>query len=73
MDITKRREAEKELEEKSDELQEFAYRTSHDLKSPLTTITSMLQCIQEDIIDNDLDEAITNVKRQKVFLKTYSH
>ncbi|MCB0413920.1 MAG: PAS domain S-box protein, partial [Bdellovibrionales bacterium] len=63
VDISTRRKAEKELEEKSEELQEFAYRTSHDLKSPLTTLTSIIKCVEEDLVENDINEATSNLNK----------
>lgn len=41
----------------NEELRQFAYRTSHDLKSPLTAIKSLAGLIREDIDSGDLDEA----------------
>lgn len=63
VDITLRRQSELEIQEKSEELKEFAYRTSHDLKSPLTTMSAMLGCIKEDLQNGDVDEAIKNVDK----------
>ena len=52
----------KRLEERNDELLQFAYRTSHDLKSPLTSSKQLLNFIQKDIDSGDLPEATRNVQ-----------
>ncbi len=47
----------------NDELQQFAYRTSHDLKAPLLSIKGLSQYILDDLEDGDLDEAKANVAK----------
>jgi len=47
----------------NDELQQFAYRTSHDLKAPLLSIKGLSQYIIDDLDDGDLDEARDNVAK----------
>lgn len=63
VDITSRRLAEAELRSKTEELEEFAYRTSHDLRSPIKSIASMAECIAEDIESKDYDEAKSGLDR----------
>lgn len=48
-DITERKQREREIEEKNAELERFIYTVSHDLKSPLVTITSFLGYLEADI------------------------
>lgn len=48
-DITERKEKEREIEAKNAELERFIYTVSHDLKSPLVTITSFLGYLETDI------------------------
>ncbi|HBA72177.1 MAG TPA: hypothetical protein DER40_16100 [Geobacter sp.] len=48
-DITGRKEKEQEIEAKNAELERFIYTVSHDLKSPLVTITSFLGYLETDI------------------------
>ncbi len=54
-DITERKRYERELEASHDRLEQFASAVSHDLKEPLTTITSYLQLLDRRYRD-DLDE-----------------
>ncbi len=49
LDITERKQAEKELREKNTELESFTYTVSHDLKSPLITIQSYAGMIRQDL------------------------
>ena len=48
-DITERKEKEQQIEAKNAELERFIYTVSHDLKSPLVTITSFLGYLETDI------------------------
>jgi signal transduction histidine kinase len=61
VDITTRRDAARELHEKTAEIEEFAYRTSHDLRSPLKSIVGMMDCVTEDIEDGELEDAKAGV------------
>jgi len=47
----------------NEELVQFSYRTSHDLKSPLTTIIGLTEATVEDLQDGDLEEAKQNLER----------
>jgi PAS domain S-box-containing protein len=47
-DITERKRAEQDLQEKNSELERFTYTVSHDLKSPLITINTFAGMIQKD-------------------------
>ena len=49
------------LEEKNSALEQFSYHTSHDLKSPLTSIRGLTQYISKDIEHGNLEEAKANV------------
>lgn len=54
VDISVRRKIEEELKRKTEELAEFSYRTSHDLRSPLKTICGLSDGIGESLKENDL-------------------
>jgi signal transduction histidine kinase len=61
IDITERKLAERELKERNDELTRFAYAVSHDLKSPLVTITTFLDYLEEDIKEQNAEGAAGNL------------
>ena len=78
-DITERKQAEEklketieELERSNDELQQFAYITSHDLQEPLRTIASYTQLIErryKDKLDSDADDFIEFIVEAAVRMK----
>lgn len=49
-DISQIKSIQKELEQKNEELEQFAYITAHDLKEPLRGITSYLSILQKSIV-----------------------
>lgn len=61
-DITERKKAEDALLVANAELEEFAYRTSHDLKSPLLSSIALLEVTKKSIISNEKDNALQSVK-----------
>ncbi len=69
VDITERRNAEKELEMKNQEIQEFSYRTSHDLKSPLLTIEGLAEFVHQDITNGKIEPAAEGISRIKTLTK----
>jgi PAS domain S-box-containing protein len=54
-DITERREYERKLEESNEQLEQFAYTVSHDLREPLRMVSSYLRLLDDRYAD-DLDE-----------------
>lgn len=49
------------LERLNNELLQFAYSASHDLKAPLASITGLLGCCKSDLEDGDVKETIKNI------------
>ena len=59
----------KKLEVANDELTQFSYRVSHDLKAPLITVRGLSEFIADDIEAKDYDEAAKNT--QKIIKQIY--
>lgn len=58
-DITERRRAEQDLLSVNRELEEFAYRTSHDLRSPLMSSIGLLKVVERCIHADQSDKALS--------------
>lgn len=70
IDITERKHAERviqqtneELRQKNEEMEEFVYTVSHDLKSPIVTQIGFIGCIREDLENNDCEQVLDSVNR----------
>ena len=55
LDVTELRQKERELQETNNELARFTYTVSHDLKSPLVTITTFLGFLEQDTRRQDAE------------------
>jgi PAS domain S-box-containing protein len=60
-DITERKRQERELAEKSAELERFTYTVSHDLKSPLVTVKTFLGYLEQDLLNPDTERVKQDV------------
>lgn len=65
LDITKRKESEVTIQDKSDEIQQFSYRTSHDLKAPLLSISGLTDFVLDDLDDGNIEESRLNIQKIK--------
>jgi PAS domain S-box-containing protein len=63
VDITERIKDREKLMARNEELQQFAYRTSHDLKAPLISIQGLAEYIIEDIQEKNNSEVESNAKK----------
>lgn len=52
-----------ELAQANEELSQFAYRTSHDLKAPLATIQGLARFIEQDMQNQKVQEAQKNLQK----------
>lgn len=64
-DITQRKRSELKLKQANADLDEFTYVASHDLRSPLTGIGSLIEWIEEDLNGNVSEEVRNNFDRIK--------
>jgi PAS domain S-box-containing protein len=53
LDVTQRRIAEEALRQKNEEVEQFTYTVSHDMKSPLVTIKTFIGYLEQDILGSD--------------------
>lgn len=69
VDITERLRVKRKLEERADELEQFAYRTSHDLRAPLVTMNGLLEFIDTDIRSGNAEEAMQSIEKVSTLTK----
>jgi PAS domain S-box-containing protein len=60
-DISERKIAEKALKQANSELEEFSYRTSHDLRSPLVSSLSLLNFIRDAVNQGQKESALMGI------------
>ncbi len=65
-DITERKRQEREISEKSVELERFTYTVSHDLKSPLVTVKTFLGYLEQDLLNPDAER----IKQDVGYMRT---
>lgn len=62
IDITKRKEAEKALEERNEELNTFIYKSSHDLRAPLASILGLINVSEMEVKDAEVSKYFALIK-----------
>lgn len=62
-DVTSLHEKTAKLQSANDELTQYAYRASHDLKGPISTVKGLAGLILEDIAEGDTDEVLDNARK----------
>ncbi len=55
LDVTDQIDANEKLKEKNSEIEQFIYTVSHDLRSPLVTVTSFLGYLEQDMNADDVE------------------
>lgn len=58
----------KDLSAANDELEEFAYRTSHDLRSPINSSSRLLQMVQKSLEGGNSDQALVGLNHAQTSL-----
>lgn len=59
----------KDLSAANDELEEFAYRTSHDLRSPIVSSSRLLEMVEKALGDGHNDQALVGLNHAQSSLK----
>jgi PAS domain S-box-containing protein len=72
-DITDRKRQERELSEKSVELERFTYTVSHDLKSPLVTVKTFLGYLEQDLLSSNKERVKQDVTYMRMAADKMGH
>lgn len=65
-DVTDILQKEKELQMKNAEVERFAYAVSHDLRSPLVTVKTFLDCLEQDLANSNT----ARIEKDIYFMRT---
>ena len=72
-DITEHKRQERELSEKSAELERFTYTVSHDLKSPLVTVKTFLGYLEQDLLSSNKERVKQDVTYMRMAADKMGH
>ncbi|MFT2091204.1 PAS domain-containing sensor histidine kinase [Paraglaciecola sp. 2405UD69-4] len=61
-DISERKKSEQKISQANAELEEFSYRTSHDLRSPLVSSIRLLDMLKEAVQNGETTNALVNIE-----------
>lgn len=64
VDITDRKQAEKELQIRNGELDNFVYKVSHDLRAPLSSILGLINLAKHDQNEDDIREYVRLIEQR---------
>jgi PAS domain S-box-containing protein len=70
-DITERKAIEEELKTRNDELTNFVYKVSHDLRSPLLSVSGLINLMKTSTLDNEQRKYISLIEDRVKRLDTF--
>jgi signal transduction histidine kinase len=70
-DITERKVIEEELKTRNDELTNFVYKVSHDLRSPLLSVSGLINLMKTSTLDNEQSKYISLIEDRVKRLDTF--
>lgn len=63
LDITQRKQAQEQLDKRNEEVEQFVYTVSHDLKTPIVTTMGFLKYLHDDLDEGNYEKARDSLDR----------